>query len=146
MRPSAADGEDAGDRRASRLLGHRRPGDPQHADVADHRVVDVGRLQLHVRRLGDSVEEQLGILGRGQGGERQRGAQLLVASDELRVDPERLQLGDDVVAERIGPHPGQHRAVTAETCRGDGDIGRRPADRLDEALVVEPPGAAAVSA
>ena len=67
-----------------------------------------------------------------------------MAPDELRVDAERLQLGDDVVAERIGADLRQHGAAMPEPGCRDGDVGRRSADRLDEALVVEPAGAGSV--
>ena len=97
-------------------------------DVAGPRAACPGAVRL-------AVEEQLRILGRRQRGEGQRRAQRRGRARRTRVStPNDVELGDDVVAERVGADLGEHGAAVPEPRRGHGDVGRRAADRLDEAL------------
>ena len=128
-------------RRTGRLLGHRRAGDPQHGDVADGRRVDVVGHQLHVGRSRLAVEQQLGVLGRRQRGERQRRAQHVIGAHEAGVDAELGELGPHVAAERVVADLGDDGGVVAESSRGHGDVGGRATDRLDEPLRAAEAGA-----
>ena len=83
---------------------------------------DVVGGEGEVRRHGKPVEEQRRVLRRSEGAEHDRREQPVGRADETRVDAEAGQRRPDVVAERVGPHLGEHGAAPPEAGGGHRDV------------------------
>ena len=88
MRPTSAGLEQRADGRSARLFGQRRGADPQHRHGGRGGQYLGGGLDRHVRPARLPVEQQLRVLRRVEGGERQRRAQRRMGADEAGVDAE----------------------------------------------------------
>jgi len=94
--------------------------------------VEVRHRQLQVGRAGLPVEQQREVVGRVDLAERQRRAQRGVDADVAIVDTELAQCAPAVDAERVVTDLRDDGGARAQPCRGDRDVGRRPAERLGE--------------
>ena len=131
--PPAPSRQQLVDGAAAGLGGQRAGRHPQHGHARRDLHVDVAELEVEVRRLGLPVEDDAGVVGRVELGEGQGRAQDRVGPHVAGVDPEGLgQRPADVVPEGVVAHLGEDRGGMAEAGRGDGHVGRRPADRLAE--------------
>ena len=120
----------------ARGLGReRRRADPEDRRRAHGRAIDRGELDLHVGRRRLAVEEQLRLLRRVHGRERERRPQRRVRADEAHVDAEALGSAPRTYSPNgSSPTAVTTRRATAEPRRGDGDVRRAAADRLRERL------------
>ena len=118
-----------------------RLGSADSAPAGTHRTgtvaatshVDVAELEVQVRRLGLPVEDDRGSSGGSSSAKASGVRRTGSVADVAGVDAEGLgQRPADVVPEGVVADLGEHRGDVAEAGRGDGHVGRRPADRLAE--------------
>ena len=122
-----------GERRGpARLVGEARAGRPEERGARDEVEVEVGRRQIHVRRLRLPVEEERETVRRVDLTEDERRAQLRVGAHPAIVDAEAAERLADVSAEAVRPDLRDDRRGPTETCGPYRDVRRASPERLRE--------------